>query len=140
MSLQAAVCAPVATRIERLIMAVLPVEEAPDSGERPVNVDESNFVRLDASNTTWIDRPETPGSVDRRIRLGKKVEGSMGACLRAQSELSSTLASCACDSDCRSASRRGADRMFRAFGSPRTDGNIYKNLGPRQPWTRKDHS
>lgn len=35
---------------------VLPVEEAFDSGERPINVDESNIV--------WIDPPNVPGSVD----------------------------------------------------------------------------
>jgi len=43
---------------------VLGVEEAFDSGERPVNVDESNIVWLDASNTTWIDQPGTPASAN----------------------------------------------------------------------------
>lgn len=37
---------------------VLPSEEASDNGERPVNVDESNIVWLDASNFTWIDHAE----------------------------------------------------------------------------------
>ena len=32
---------------------VLPVEKAFDDGQRPVNVDESNIVWLDASSTTW---------------------------------------------------------------------------------------
>lgn len=36
---------------------VLPVEEAFDKGERPVNVDASNIVWLDASNIKWIDEP-----------------------------------------------------------------------------------
>lgn len=34
---------------------VQPAEEANDNGERPVNVDASNIVWLDASATTWID-------------------------------------------------------------------------------------
>lgn len=34
---------------------VMPTEEAFDSGEEPVNVDESNIVWLDASNIKWID-------------------------------------------------------------------------------------
>ncbi|MBB6431279.1 DUF4437 domain-containing protein [Algisphaera agarilytica] len=33
---------------------VMPPAEAFDNGERPVNVDPSNFVWLDASNTPWI--------------------------------------------------------------------------------------
>jgi len=36
---------------------VLPTEEAFDDGERPVNVDASNIVWLDATNTTWIKLP-----------------------------------------------------------------------------------
>ncbi len=36
---------------------VLPAEKAFDSGERPVNVDKSNIVWLDASDITWVDQP-----------------------------------------------------------------------------------
>ena len=43
---------------------VLPAEKAFDSGERPVNVDKSNIVWLDASDITWIDQPETSVSAD----------------------------------------------------------------------------
>ncbi len=35
---------------------VLPAAKAFDDGERPVNVDKSNIVWLDASNTAWIGR------------------------------------------------------------------------------------
>ena len=50
--------------IEKGPYLVLPVEEAFDSGERPVNVDESNIVWLDASNIIWIDQIGTPASAD----------------------------------------------------------------------------
>ena len=36
---------------------VLPTEEANDNGERPVNVDPSNIVWQDASNTSWVGKP-----------------------------------------------------------------------------------
>lgn len=36
---------------------VLPAEEAFDNGERPVNVDESNLIWLDATNIVWLERP-----------------------------------------------------------------------------------
>jgi gentisate 1,2-dioxygenase len=36
---------------------VMPAEKAFDSGERPMNVDTSNIVWLDASDITWIDQP-----------------------------------------------------------------------------------
>lgn len=35
---------------------VLPKEEAFDKGERPVNLDASNIVWQDSSNSTWIDK------------------------------------------------------------------------------------
>ncbi len=35
---------------------VQPAEEAFDSGERPVNVDKSNIVWLDAADITWVDQ------------------------------------------------------------------------------------
>ncbi len=41
--------------IEKGPYLVLPKEEAFDSGERPVNVDKSNIVWLDASDITWVD-------------------------------------------------------------------------------------
>ncbi|MBT8207228.1 MAG: DUF4437 domain-containing protein [Acidimicrobiia bacterium] len=41
---------------------VLPVAESFDSGERPINVDESNIVWLDASNTAWVHHSEAPTS------------------------------------------------------------------------------
>jgi len=43
---------------------VRPTEEAFENGERPVNVDESNIVWLDASDITWVDQPGTPASAD----------------------------------------------------------------------------
>lgn len=44
---------------------VLPPEEAKDNGERPVNVDSSNIVWLDASSTSWIksSKPATSKSL-----------------------------------------------------------------------------
>lgn len=35
---------------------VLPAEQANDNGERPINVDPSNVVWLDAANSSWIDQ------------------------------------------------------------------------------------
>lgn len=43
--------------IEKGPYLVLPTEEAKDNGERPVNVDPSNLVWLDDSNTSWIVGP-----------------------------------------------------------------------------------
>ncbi|GJM05162.1 MAG: hypothetical protein DHS20C09_11530 [marine bacterium B5-7] len=43
---------------------VLPSEEAFDGGERPINVDESNLVWLDASNIKWIEQPGIPTSTE----------------------------------------------------------------------------
>jgi len=50
--------------IEKGPYLVLPTEKAFDSGERPVNVDESNIVWVDASNITWIDQPGMPASAN----------------------------------------------------------------------------
>ena len=50
--------------IEKGPYLVLPAEKAFDSGERPVNVDKSNIVWLDASDITWIDQPGMPGSAN----------------------------------------------------------------------------
>lgn len=43
---------------------VLPTDQAFDRGERPINVDASNIVWLDAANTTWItqSRDSTPAN------------------------------------------------------------------------------
>lgn len=43
---------------------VLPEDEAFDNGERPVNVEQSNLVWLDASNITWIEQPGAPDSTN----------------------------------------------------------------------------
>ena len=40
-------------------------EEAFDTGESSINVDESNLVWLDASDIVWIDQPGTPPSAER---------------------------------------------------------------------------
>ncbi len=44
--------------IEKGPYLVLPSQEAFLNKERPVNVDKSNIVWLNASDTTWIDQPE----------------------------------------------------------------------------------
>ena len=41
---------------------VLPTEEAFESDEKSINVDESNIVWLDASNISWIDQSKMPAS------------------------------------------------------------------------------
>ena len=46
--------------IEQGPYLVMPVEQQFDRGERPVNVDPSNIVWLNASNTNWIDQSESP--------------------------------------------------------------------------------
>ncbi len=51
--------------IEQGPYLVLPKEEAFDSGERPVNIDESNMVWLDASNITWINQPGIPVAANK---------------------------------------------------------------------------
>ena len=43
---------------------VNPIEEAYDNGERPVNVDSSNIVWLDASKTNVIDREPSPSGLE----------------------------------------------------------------------------
>ncbi len=50
--------------IEKGPYLVLPKEEAFDSGERPVNVDKSNIVWLDASDITWVDQPGESASAN----------------------------------------------------------------------------
>jgi hypothetical protein len=43
---------------------VLPIENAFDSGERPINLDKSNLVWVDASNLVWVNQPGMPASDD----------------------------------------------------------------------------
>ena len=50
--------------IEKGPYLVLPTEKAFDSGERPVNVDASNIVWLDASNINWVAQPRMPASAN----------------------------------------------------------------------------
>lgn len=59
---------------------VLPEDEAFDSGERPVNVDKSNIVWLDASDITWIDMPgvsATAKEPQMAFLWGKPQEGQL---------------------------------------------------------------
>ncbi|NEQ35837.1 MAG: DUF4437 domain-containing protein [Okeania sp. SIO3I5] len=63
---------------------VLPPEEAFDNGERPVNVDKSNFVWLDASNIVWLDQPEMPASANGAkvaFLWGKPQDGELNGTL-----------------------------------------------------------
>lgn len=63
---------------------VLPVDESFDSGERPVNVDESNIVWLDASNTTWVhqsDAPTSAGSPEVAFLWGSPQDGQLNGTL-----------------------------------------------------------
>lgn len=53
--------------IEKGPYLVLPVDQAQDNGERPVNVVPSNLVWLDASNTSLIESPATESSGGARI-------------------------------------------------------------------------
>lgn len=48
--------------IEKGPYLVLPSDEAFDSGERPVNVDERNIVWLDASDISWIEQSKESSS------------------------------------------------------------------------------
>ncbi len=43
---------------------VHPADKAFDNGERPVNLDQSNLVWLNASNITWVDQSERPASAN----------------------------------------------------------------------------
>ncbi|WP_148216412.1 DUF4437 domain-containing protein [Coraliomargarita akajimensis] len=58
---------------------VLPSEEAFDSGERPVNVDERNLVWLDASDIRWVDHSisTTPGGPQVAVLWGSTSEGEL---------------------------------------------------------------
>ncbi len=41
---------------------VRPADTAFDTGERPINVAANNLVWLDASDITWLDKPDTPAA------------------------------------------------------------------------------
>ncbi|WP_052028853.1 DUF4437 domain-containing protein [Rhodopirellula baltica] len=46
---------------------VQPPSEAFDTGERPVNIDASNLVWLNASDTSWIEATESSGGIEPEI-------------------------------------------------------------------------
>lgn len=81
--------------IEKGPYLVLPAEEHFDSGERPVNVDKSNIVWLNASDISWVDQPgaqvaflwgDTDGLNGTFIKLPAGFEGvikSSGSTFRA---------------------------------------------------------
>ena len=58
---------------------VQPPELASDNGERPVNIDPSNIVWLDASNTSWISPPKQKAAKMPMIAFlwGEPSEGQM---------------------------------------------------------------
>ncbi|MDF3128515.1 DUF4437 domain-containing protein [Kiritimatiellaeota bacterium B1221] len=62
--------------IEQGPYLVLPSEEAFDSGERPINVDESNVVWLDNSDITWLKHSDAQTAVLWRDRE----EGALYGC------------------------------------------------------------
>ncbi len=43
---------------------VLPTEQASDNGERPVNIDRSNIVWVDASSIVWMNQPGMPAAIN----------------------------------------------------------------------------
>ncbi|MFI4892291.1 MAG: DUF4437 domain-containing protein [Phycisphaerales bacterium JB058] len=60
---------------------VLPEAEAFDNGERPINVDESNFVWLDATDITWIEGAPDEGGAQIAFLWGKTGAGELGGSL-----------------------------------------------------------
>ena len=74
--------------IEKGPYLVLPEKDHFDSGERPVNVDKSNIVWLNASDITWIDQPgakiaflwgDTDGLNGTFIKLPAGFEGTINS-------------------------------------------------------------
>lgn len=63
--------------IEKGPYLVLPAEEHFDSGERPVNVDTSNIVWLNASDITWIDQPGAGNSAQAAFLWGSTEDGQL---------------------------------------------------------------
>lgn len=59
---------------------VQPTEEAFDRGERPVNVDASNIVWLDASNTRWIASNDSHGPA-MAFLWGDPIDGQLSGSL-----------------------------------------------------------
>nr|WP_236619147.1 DUF4437 domain-containing protein [Acaryochloris sp. CCMEE 5410] len=60
---------------------VRPPEAAFDNGERPVNVDKSNLVWLNASNITWVDQPEMPDGAKVAFLWGTPQEDQLNGTL-----------------------------------------------------------
>ncbi|WP_299486319.1 DUF4437 domain-containing protein [Acaryochloris sp. IP29b_bin.137] len=60
---------------------VHPPEAAFDNGERPVNVDKSNLVWLNASNITWVDQPEMPDGAKVAFLWGNPQEDQLNGTL-----------------------------------------------------------
>ncbi len=70
-------------QIEKGPYLVLPTEDATDNGERPVNVDPSNIVLLDGSNTSWVDQPPHETSLGPEIAFlwGDPKDGQLNGTL-----------------------------------------------------------
>ncbi len=60
---------------------VLPEAEAFDNGQRPINMDESNFVWLDATDITWIEGASDEGGAQIAFLWGKTGAGELGGSL-----------------------------------------------------------
>ncbi|ABW26642.1 DUF4437 domain-containing protein [Acaryochloris marina] len=60
---------------------VRPPEAAFDNGERPVNVDKSNLVWLNASNITWVDQPEMLAGAKMAFLWGNPQDGQLNGTL-----------------------------------------------------------
>ncbi len=60
---------------------VLPEDEAFDNGERPINVDESNFVWLDATDLTWIQGASDAGGAQIAFLWGGTGQGELNGSL-----------------------------------------------------------
>lgn len=63
--------------IEKGPYLVLPAEEHFDSGERPVNVDKTNIVWMDASDITWVEQSGAEIAVLWEDTKGGKLNGTM---------------------------------------------------------------
>jgi hypothetical protein len=102
---------------------VHPTEQAFDNGERPVNVDKSNIVWLDASDLTWVDQSGAAATAEGpkvAFLWGKRQDGHLnGSLIKLPTGFTGTLRS------------RGA--TFRAVviqGSAKHHGADVKTLEP----------